>query len=305
MKSLSKESIERAVVRLRRLRSSLPADVDIAQLVREDRDSPRSGEPGEKGGTRKAQRRSALVGEKNSSTKAGRPEPDRPRNLKIKQGVHRRYITAADGRADTPPPEIARNLHVVDVNRIARRSAAVGEAAVANWNQFAAEHGSFIDEISYSDHMFYDVLTVALHALAARRILNDPSLIKQARTTLERWISKEQPAPRPLVEWRKILADTPQKIAAVAMSLTEEATRLRSSSPLAGSVLTPKERVAVYTAFGKELKSLEVLGEVMRAVERGQEAALPKSKTPKKDRVAVSLQTRRRQARPSKRRAMR
>jgi hypothetical protein len=46
------------------------------------------------------------------------------------------------------------------------------------------------------------------------------------------------------------LEGTPQDIAAVAMGLTEEATRLRGSSPL-GCLLTKQERVEVYAFFAK------------------------------------------------------
>jgi hypothetical protein len=118
--------------------------------------------------------------------------------------------------------------------------------------ELGAGHGSIIDRLTYSDHMFHDVLSVALHAIAARKILDDPSLVEAARKTLEIWISRHQRAPRPFVEWRHILAGTPQKIAAVAVSLTEEAAQLRSSSPL-GCLVTSKERAAVYALFGKSV----------------------------------------------------
>jgi len=119
-----------------------------------------------------------------------------------------------------------------------------------------AGHGSIIDRLTYSDHMFHDVLSVALHALAARKTLDDPSLVEGARETLEIWISRHQRAPRPFVEWRHILSGTPQQIAAVALSLTEEAAQLRSSSPL-GCLVTPKERAAVYALFGKSVPGVQ------------------------------------------------
>jgi len=191
-----------------------------------------------------------------------------------------RYITLADLLADLPPPEIARKLRlddrapytaghwawvaprgwswvndaprgfVADVHKKTRRRAVDVESTVANWNRFAAEHGSFVEGLSYSDHGFRDVFSVTFHALAARKILDNPLLIEKARSTLERWISRQAPAPRALLEWRDILAGTPQQIAAVAMSLTEEATRLRSSSPLT-VVLARGEKSAIYGVFGK------------------------------------------------------
>jgi hypothetical protein len=70
----------------------------------------------------------------------------------------------------------------------------------------------FIDGLTYSDHEPFDnVISAALHALAAKKILSNPQLIEEAQVTLERWISKQTPTPRPLLEWRRILARTPQK----------------------------------------------------------------------------------------------
>jgi hypothetical protein len=103
---------------------------------------------------------------------------------------------------------------------------------------------------TYSDHMAHDLRSAMLNFLAARKILYDPSRIYAARRLLERWISKQHPVPQALREWRTILEGTPQDIAAVAMGLTEESTRLRSSSPL-GCLLTKQERVEVYAFFAK------------------------------------------------------
>jgi hypothetical protein len=90
-----------------------------------------------------------------------------------------------------------------------------------------------------------------MHGLIARKILKDPSRVERVSNTLERWISKQHPVPKPFLEWRQILAGTPQEIAALAVGLTEEATRLRSSSPM-GCLLTQKERAAVRALFGRK-----------------------------------------------------
>jgi antitoxin Xre/MbcA/ParS-like protein len=149
--------------------------------------------------------------------RASLPQPSRAK---------RRYVTAAGVLADLPPPEIARKLRVEDVAKKAP-----------------------IDPV-FSSHLFSDALSLSLHAVVARKILHDPSILERARSTLERWLSNQQPAPKPFIEWRRILTGTPQEIAAVALSMTEEATRLRSSSPL-GCLLKSEERSAVYAAFGK------------------------------------------------------
>ncbi len=230
------------LVGARRLRGRLQADVDALQRIREDRRSRRLAAPTNTGASFKKRRPSPLVGEKIAGMKSGQPKRVRPRKQQRKDGAKLRYISAQEVPADIPPPAIARNLRAIDVTKRARRRAPEVGATATNANPF--------DEITYSDHMFHDVLSAALHALAARKILDNPSLIKRARGALDRWISKQLPAPQIFVEWRHILAGTPQQIAAVAMSLTEEATRLRSSSPL-GCLLTPSERAALYALLGK------------------------------------------------------
>jgi len=269
MKSRSKR-IKRRLSPLRRLRGKLPADVGVVKAAREVRESPRqlptfrarrtgsvfapgvdplsnrsmldaadgferpADTPGKKkGGVSKASHR---------APPAGLPQPSWP--------AKSRYVTASDVLANLPTPETAGKLRVTDVRNEARRKTVDVESTVANWNRFAAEHGSFVDGLSYSDHGLHDVLSVVLNTLAARTILDNPLLIEKARNTLERWISRQTQALQALLEWRDILAGTPQQIAAVAMSLTEEATRLRSSSPL-GTVLTPRERSAIFGVFGK------------------------------------------------------
>jgi len=163
---------------------------------------------------------------------------------------------------------------------------------VASWDQFAAEHGSFAEGLSYSDHGYQDAAAVVVNTLAARKILNDPQLLEHARATLENWISRQTPAPSSLLEWRHILAGTPQQIAAVAMSLTEEATRLRSSSPLP-FVLTPIEREALL-AFGRTLRFPEDLLRIYRPWNPDERRASPTSRAALIDRVEAALESRRR-----------
>jgi uncharacterized protein (DUF2384 family) len=136
-----------------------------------------------------------------------------------------RYRTAREVLADVPPPELARKLRI-DVAK---------KASIAP---------------PFSDHMFADALSLSLHSIAARKILREPSCIEKAQRTLERWLEKHRRAPEPFAEWQRILTGTPQEIAAVALSMTEEAIRLRSSSPLA-CLVTPKERAGIYAVFGK------------------------------------------------------
>jgi hypothetical protein len=129
---------------------------------------------------------------------------------------------------------------------------AANEPADTVLREHVAGRGSIFDGLTYSDHLLNDALSVTLNAVAAKKILDNPLLIERARGTLERWISTQQSVPPAFLEWQQILAGTPQQIAAVALSLTEDGTRLRSSSPL-GCLVTPKERAAVYALFGKSV----------------------------------------------------
>lgn len=88
-----------------------------------------------------------------------------------------------------------------------------------------------------------------MHVLAARRIAVDPRLLTRARSTVARWLERygERPPPA-LVEWRDLLEQHWPVVAARATELSEDAARLRQSSPLA-TLLTEAERRRVHDAF--------------------------------------------------------
>ena len=101
----------------------------------------------------------------------------------------------------------------------------------------------------YSDHRILDARSLAMHCRIAQKISRDPELLDKARGNLERWVANTKgPKPRYLREWEKILQRPWPAIAELITSMSEEATRLRSSSPFAG-VLTKAERDQVYAAF--------------------------------------------------------
>jgi hypothetical protein len=174
---------------------------------------------------------------------------DKPRAGEYGEPPHLPLPTQGGPRAGNPL--------VPGVDPLSNRSMvdAADELTDTTLRELIAGRGSILDGITYSDHLFNDALSVMLHVLAAKKILGDPSLIERARGTLERWISTQQPVPHPFLEWRQILAGTPQQIAAVALSLTEEGTRLRSSSPL--GCLVTSERAAVYALFGKSVPGVQ------------------------------------------------
>ncbi|MEO8717794.1 MAG: hypothetical protein ABI423_06195 [Burkholderiales bacterium] len=96
----------------------------------------------------------------------------------------------------------------------------------------------------WSDHRVAEAKSLALHVLAARRISANPRLLERARVTLGRWLERYGERLRAaLTEWRDLLQRPWPVVAARATELSEDAARLRQSSPLA-TLLTDAERRA-------------------------------------------------------------
>jgi hypothetical protein len=101
----------------------------------------------------------------------------------------------------------------------------------------------------YSDHQHLDARSLALHSLVGRKLMANPELLKQARETLLRWKMKApQPLPSYFTEWGRILKRRPAEVAGFLVNMSEDATRLRQSSPFA-PLLTSEERGKIYAAF--------------------------------------------------------
>lgn len=101
----------------------------------------------------------------------------------------------------------------------------------------------------WSEHRVAEARSLALHVLAARRITSDPGLLERARTTVQRWLGRHADRPpAALREWRDLLQQPWPVVAARATELSDDAARLRQSSPLA-TLLTEAERRRVHDAF--------------------------------------------------------
>ena len=101
----------------------------------------------------------------------------------------------------------------------------------------------------YSDHRILDARSLAMHCKIAQKISRDSRLLKKAKSNLSRWSAKiDGPKPRYLKEWHEILEKPWPTIAEMMTRMSEDATRLRSSSPFAG-ILSEKEREQIYAAF--------------------------------------------------------
>ena len=102
----------------------------------------------------------------------------------------------------------------------------------------------------YSDHRLLEARSLALHCKIAHKINKDQSLLKVPERNLRRWSQKTPPeqTPKYIQEWQEILAQPWSEVAAFITSCTEQAFRLRQSSPFAG-ILRPSERKRIYDAF--------------------------------------------------------
>jgi hypothetical protein len=88
---------------------------------------------------------------------------------------------------------------------------------------------------------------MALREAVAAKLEAHPQLLDVARRNLERWL-QQNPAPA-LREWRRILDSTPlPEVVALLRSSSDEAARLRQSSPFA-RLLTTEERRAIMGAY--------------------------------------------------------
>ena len=96
-------------------------------------------------------------------------------------------------------------------------------------------------------HLWIDQRSLALHEAVAAKLEAHPELLDVARQNLERWLQKN-PATA-VREWRRILDSTPlPEVVALLRSSSDEAARLRQSSPFAG-LLTTEERRPIMAAY--------------------------------------------------------
>jgi len=125
-----------------------------------------------------------------------------------------------------------------------KRKRNAGLKIVRHWEPIESE-----DARHFSDHRILDARSLAMHCKIAQKISRDPRLVNKAKSNLERWRAKsEVPQSKYLREWQDILDRPWQEIADLITSMSEDATRLRSSSPFAG-ILTTEERDQIYAAF--------------------------------------------------------
>lgn len=131
------------------------------------------------------------------------------------------------------------------MRRYRGRKQAAGLKAVARWEpREGAQAASY-----FSSHRVLDARSLALHCRIAQKLMADPSVMATARRNLRAWRRKVAGGePRYLQEWERILGRPGPEVAALITEQSENAARLRQSSPFAG-VLSNVERRRIYDAF--------------------------------------------------------
>jgi hypothetical protein len=136
---------------------------------------------------------------------------------------------------------------VCGLSRLYQDPRAVGQPATWCERRFREEGQRSDYTVGVRSHQWIDQRSLALHAAVAAKLEAHPQLLDVARRNLERWL-QQNPATA-LREWRRILDSTPlPEVVALLRSSTEEAARLRQSSPFAG-LLTTEERRTIVGAY--------------------------------------------------------
>jgi hypothetical protein len=130
------------------------------------------------------------------------------------------------------------------MRRLRERRKASGLKAVTAW--VPKEVGT---QSTYSSHRLLEARSLAMHALIARKIELNPTLLEIAHQNIERWSTRwEDGSPAWLEEWREVLKQPWQHVAALITEPSEHGARVRQSSPFAG-ILTNDERWRIYETF--------------------------------------------------------
>jgi len=130
------------------------------------------------------------------------------------------------------------------MRRMRARRKAAGYREISRWVP------KQITGAAYSSHRLAEARSLAMHAAMAQKIEREPTLLDIPRENMERWRARWSDKPPPWWrEWRALLQRPWPEIAALITEPSENAARLRQSTPFAG-ILTDAERARIYEAFG-------------------------------------------------------
>ena len=97
---------------------------------------------------------------------------------------------------------------------------------------------------------FVDLLSLSLHRAVAEKMLTDEKrILRRAKSNLDRWLNGTHSpvhGEAALLEWKRIIGtSTAAEIRSFISADSDEAQRLRSSSPFTG-ILSGQERKEIY-----------------------------------------------------------
>jgi len=97
-------------------------------------------------------------------------------------------------------------------------------------------------------HDAIDRRSLLMHRIISSRLQRNPALMEQVSETVTRW-RRSRPHSTALIEWNDLLSRKDLRwITSFLRSRSEEATRLRQSSPFAG-ILTEEERLRIFRRY--------------------------------------------------------
>lgn len=100
-------------------------------------------------------------------------------------------------------------------------------------------------------HRFEYQRSLALHQAVAEQLRADPTILNRARKKIDEWVERGGRSTPLLLEWRRILAGSPEEVATFMTEESENGAWLRSASPFAG-VLEPRFREAILRRVRRE-----------------------------------------------------
>lgn len=96
-------------------------------------------------------------------------------------------------------------------------------------------------------HRLHETRSLTMHRMVAEHFRQNPGfVIRFALENLERWHQRGVECDDHAI-WKDLLLEDPDKLAAILTGITEEATRLRQSSPFAGLIPEAERRRILVT----------------------------------------------------------
>jgi len=102
-------------------------------------------------------------------------------------------------------------------------------------------------------HRLAEERSLALHRAIAERLSEDPSVLKRARTRVQRWMEKEDVARYGAEEWDRVLSGSTADICEWLGDESEHARAMRQVAPFAGAI-DPRTRWRIWKEVRAEAR---------------------------------------------------